>query len=150
MYKVMVNGTLRDATPEEVLEIEKRNNTGIVELKLQKNIEINEARQMANSTSFLHKGKEISSDSLSRSDIDGIANYITLFGGFPETFPMFWKCTDNSYLSLESIDDFKDMYASMAATGTANFSKSEKMKIALAAAKTAAEIEIITWENFNE
>jgi hypothetical protein len=148
MYKVMVDGITRNATPSEVLEIEARIFVSLEDAKVQKNTEINEQRQKANNTSFWHLGKEISSDALSRSDIDGVANHITLMGDFPLGFPMLWKCADNTHISLENVEAFKEMYSSMTSTGTSNFIKSESMKAALAVATTVDEVEAIVWDKF--
>nr|WP_314862059.1 DUF4376 domain-containing protein [uncultured Undibacterium sp.] len=115
-------------------------------IKAAKNLQINEWRSNANLTSFTHAGKRIACDALSRSDIEGVAGNISLLGAFPAGFPNAWKAMDNTYILLPTIAAFKDMYASMTAQGTINFGHSQDLKLALANAETAQEIDDIKWE----
>jgi hypothetical protein len=114
-------------------------------LKAAKNDQINAWRAEANLSTFPHAGKRIACDALSRSDIDGVANNIALAGGFPAGFPMAWKATDNTFIQLADVDAFKDMYASMTAQGTENFTHAQALKAQLAAAGTPEEVAAITW-----
>lgn len=114
-------------------------------LRAAKNEQINQWRAAANSSTFPYSGKEIACDSLSRSDIDGVANNIALSGGFPQDFPMAWKATDNTYIELADVDAFKAMYAAMTAQGTANFKHAQELKAQLASSTTAEEIAAIVW-----
>lgn len=118
---------------------------GFAALLLAKNTEIDNMRAAANASAFPYGGKMIASDALSRSDIDGVANHIALFGTFPEGFPGGWKATDKTMLPLPDIDAFRAMYAAMTEQGTANFNYSQELKVRLAAASTAEEIAAITW-----
>jgi hypothetical protein len=146
-YQIMDTGVMRDATPDEIAEIEARSNLGldIPALKATKNEQINAWRAAANLSTFPYNGKEIACDSLSRSDIDGVANNIGLSGGFPEGFPMAWKATDNTYIQLADVDAFKAMYAAMTAQGTVNFNHAQALKAELASATTAEEVAAIVW-----
>lgn len=114
-------------------------------VKAAKNTEINLWRAEANQTTFPHSGKLVSCDPLSRSDIDAVANHISLFGTFPSGFPGAWKAVDNSYIMLADVDAFKAMYTSMTTQGTTNFNHSQTLKGALAAATTPAQAAAITW-----
>jgi hypothetical protein len=114
-------------------------------LKAAKNEQINAWRAAANMSTFPHAGKQIACDALSRSDIDGVANNISLSGGFPAGFPMAWKATDNTFIELADVDAFKDMYTSMTAQGTENFNHAQALKALLAAAGTPEEIAAIEW-----
>lgn len=114
-------------------------------LKAAKNEQINAWRAAANQSTFPHEGKDIACDPLSRSDIDAVASGIALSGGFPTGFPMAWKATDNTFITLPDVDAFKAMYASMTARGTQNFQHSQALKALLAAADTQDEIESIAW-----
>jgi hypothetical protein len=145
-YKVLEDGVERDATEEEVAEIEARRAASIDPIKATKNEQINAWRASANLSTFPYNGKEIACDALSRSDIDGVANHIALFGTFPEGFPGAWKATDNTLIPMADIEAFKAMYAAMTAQGTANFSHSQELKAALAAATTQEEITAIVWQ----
>ncbi len=138
-----INGqtVVRDMTEEELAAYAPK----VEELRAAKNEEINSARAVANLSTFPHEGKRFACDSLSRSDIDGVANHIALFDSFPEGFPGGWKAVDNSMLPLADIDAFRAMYASMTAQGAENFNHSQELKAQLAAASTPEEIAAIQW-----
>lgn len=114
--------------------------------KAAKNNQINAWRATANQTTFPHAGKLVACDSLSRSDIDAVANSIALTGSFPAGFPGAWKATDNSYIPLPDVAAFKAMHSSMTLQGTINFGHSQTLKATLAAATTLAQVNAITWE----
>lgn len=131
----------RDETPEEKVA----RLPGFEILRLEKSAEIDEWRTRANISNFPHGGKLIACDALSRSDLDGVAHHIALFGGFPEGFPGGWKATDKTMLPLVDVDAFRAMYASMTAQGAENFNHSQELKATLAAASTPEEIAAIQW-----
>lgn len=105
-----------------------------------KNDEINKARAAANTSTFPWQDKMIACDALSRSDIDGIANYIALFGELPSNFPGAWKATDNTFIPITTAEAFKDMFNAMVAQGAANFIKSETLKGQMAAIVASEEL----------
>jgi hypothetical protein len=117
----------------------------LVALKAAKNEQINASRASANLSTFPHAGKQIACDALSRSDIDGVANNIALFGEFPDGFPGGWKATDNTMIPLVDVNAFRAMYASMTAQGTANFNHAQALKAQLAAASTPDDVDAIEW-----
>ncbi len=117
----------------------------LAQAKVEKNTQINLWRAAANQTTFPHNGKLIACDQLSRSDIDAVANHVSLFGTFPAGFPGAWKATDNSYVMLPNTDAFKAMYTSMTTQGTTNFNHSQDLKGGLAAATTLAQVQAISW-----
>lgn len=133
----------RDETPEETAA--RLPNLDV--LRAEKNAEIDNWRARANMSSFVHGDKRIACDQLSRSDIDGVASHIALFGAFPEGFPGGWKATDKTMLPLADVDAFRAMYHSMTAQGTENFNHSQELKAALAAASTPEEIAAIHWSS---
>jgi hypothetical protein len=114
-------------------------------LKAEKNEQINAWRAAANLSAFPHAGKQIACDALSRSDIDGVANNIALFGEFPGGFPGGWKATDNTMIPLADVDAFRAMFASMTAQGTENFNHAQALKAQLAVASTPEEVAAIEW-----
>lgn len=114
--------------------------------KALKNLQINHWRATANQTTFPHAGKLVACDALSRSDIDAVANSITLTGEFPVGFPGAWKATDNTYIMLPDVAAFKAMHASMTLQGTINFGRSQTLKADLAAATTLEQVNAIAWE----
>jgi len=113
--------------------------------KAAKNTQINLWRAEANQSTFPYQGKLIACDQLSRSDIDGVANSISLNGSFPTGFPNAWRCTDNSYIPLKTVAAFKAMYSAMTAQGSDNFAKAQALKTALAAATAQSEVDAIAW-----
>ncbi len=117
----------------------------ILELKSEKNAEINRSRATANSSSFTHGGKTFSCDALSRSDIDGVNGFVALNDALPPSFPGAWKATDNTLLHLSDVSAWKAFYGALVATGSANFAHSQQLKTALAEATTAEEVAAIVW-----
>ena len=111
-----------------------------------KNIEINLWRAEANNSNFQHLGKSIDCDELARSDINGVAGNISLMNEFPSGFPNVWKTTDNSYIKLATVEEFKAMYSSMTLQGTVNFGRSQDLKAELLRATTLAAVAAIKWE----
>jgi len=115
------------------------------ELKAAKNAEINLARAGANTSTFPHDGKTFACDALSRSDIDGVNGYVALYGALPPAFPGAWKAADNSYYPIADVAAWKAFYASMVATGTANFVHAQTLKAQLAEATTPEAVAAIVW-----
>lgn len=115
------------------------------ELKQLKNAQIDKWRGEANRTSFSFSDKQIAVDVLSRSDIDGIAAYVSLHNALPPSFPGSWKAMDNSYVPIPDVDTFKSMIAAMVVQGSANFTKSQQLKAQLEAATSDVEVEAIQW-----
>jgi hypothetical protein len=114
--------------------------------KAEANEAINQWRLKANQTSFPFNGKEIACDVLSRSDLDGMANYVNLFAEFPVGFANGWKCLDNTYIAFDDVQDFKDMYAAMVDTGNANFNRAQQLKQQLQQATTLKAVNSILGE----
>ena len=114
-------------------------------MKELKNSEINEARLSANFSTFPYSGKVFACDQLSRSDIDGTNGFVSLYGTLPPAWPGGWKAVDNTYISIATVQDWKDFYSSMFAQGNANFIHAQALKDKLQLAATAQEIQEITW-----
>jgi len=115
------------------------------ELKAAKNAEINAARLAANRAGFMFAGKLISTDELSRSDIDGTNGFVALTGAFPDGWPGVWKADDNSYVPITDLATWQAFYSAMVAQGAANFATSQALKAQLSDAETRAEVEAIVW-----
>lgn len=115
------------------------------ELKILKNIEINQARLMANQTTFTYQSKQIACDQLSRGDIDGVNGYVATRGTLPPNWVGGWKAVDNSIVPIQTVDAWNGFFDSMIAQGQANFAKSEGLKFQLAAAQTAEQVAAINW-----
>jgi len=117
----------------------------LAEVKELKNIEINQSRLAANLTTFTHSGKVFACDQLSRSDIDAVNGRVATRGALPNDWVGGWKAVDNTYIAIETIEQWNDFYDSMVAKGQANFAKSQSLKAQLAAAGTAEQVAAITW-----
>jgi len=118
----------------------------LASVRTEKNAEINAARLAANRSTFTHAGKEFACDELSRSDIDGVNGYVTLFGALPADWPGAWKAVDNSYAPIATLNDWKAFYASMVAAGNENFAHAQALKAQLGAATTIEQVQAIRWE----
>ena len=117
----------------------------LVDVKATANQRINASRLQANQTSFTYLGKDIAADSLSRSDIDGVNGEIGNTGAYPTGWPGGWKCMDNTYVSLATIQDWRDFYTAMVNQGSANFAHAQTLKAQIAVATTIAEVEAVQW-----
>ena len=115
------------------------------QLKMKKNLQINAARALANSSTFLHDTIAFSCDALSRSDIDGINGYVALNDALPPSFIGAWKAADNRLYPIADVAGWKALYGSMVAAGAANFAHSQALKQALEAAMTAEDVAAIVW-----
>lgn len=109
------------------------------------NRRINEDRLTANQAGFTYLDKHFSTDALSRSDIDGIANYVSLNNSLPVDWVGGWKAVDNTYLEITTVQEWKDFYAAMVSVGTANFVKAQALKAQIVAATSVEELEAIVW-----
>lgn len=117
----------------------------LAEVKTRKNAQINEWRLAANQSTFSYMDKTFACDVLSRSDIEGVANTINLKGTFPNGFPNAWKAVDNTYIPINTINDFGNFYQAMSAQGSTNFAHAQALKQTLANATTVEQVEAIAW-----
>lgn len=113
--------------------------------KDQKRGQINAARLAANRSGFTFAGKLISTDELSRSDIDGTNSNVVLNNAFPAGWPGAWKAEDNSFVPIPDLDTWRQFIAAMAAQGAANFATAQALKAQLDAAQTMAEVDAVAW-----
>lgn len=113
--------------------------------KLSKGVYINRARALANQTSFTYLGKQVACDALSRSDIDGVNGEVSLTGQLPANWPGGWKCMDNTYVAIADVATWVQFYQAMTAQGTANFSKAQQLKAAVASSTTIVEVDAVVW-----
>ena len=134
-----------DRHAQVVADAKARGAAKLDTLRAAKNDEINAERERRTFGTFGHEGKAISCDTLSRSDIDGINGCVALNGAFPAIWPGVWKCADNTYLEIATIDEWKAFYGSMVAAGSALYAHAQELKAQLATATTADEITAIHW-----
>lgn len=115
----------------------------IAVLKKNKNDQINQRRAIDNSATFIFQDKVIAVDAVSRSDIEAVAGYVSLFGVFPDGWIGKWKAVDNTFVSMTEVDEFKAMYKAMTDTGLKNFKDAQIRKALLASATTPEDIESV-------
>lgn len=113
------------------------------DLKAAKNAAINAARLRANQSHFTFAGKQIATDPLSRSDIDGAHGIIVATGALPPGWPGGWKAMDNTICQIPDVPTWLAFYGAMVAQCTANFAHAQALKAQLAAATTPAEVEAV-------
>lgn len=123
----------------------------IATLKTLKNSEINASRLEANYSAFEYNGKLIAVDQLSRSDIDGTNGIILSTGELPQPWPGGWKATDNTWLPITTVQEWKTFYGAMYQKGVINFVKAQTLKAALyqETCDTPEKIEAIKWSEDN-
>jgi len=110
--------------------------------------EINAARLAANQSFFMHQGKQVACDTLSRGDIDAVNGIVALTGGLPPGWIGGWKAIDNSIIVISSQPEWVMFYAAMVQQGTTHFTKAQGLKAQLEAAYLAgdrAAMEAIAW-----
>ena len=106
---------------------------------------VNAERLKANQAYFTHEGKQIAADALSRGDIDAINGEINNTGAFPGGWPGAWKCLDNTWLPVVTVESWKALYTSMVNQGTENFGHAQALKAQIEAATSQAEVEVVVW-----
>ncbi len=100
----------------------------------QKCEEINEMRKKADFSSFVYKGKEIACNPESRAYIDAvngeILGAIMVHGEprLPEEWDGQWKAVDNTYVVIDSVQEWKEFYSAMFNQGLLNFKKAQYLK----------------------
>lgn len=109
------------------------------------NERINLGRERANFHFFPFRGKRIACDRLSRSDIDGTSMYISQFGQFPPDWIGFWKAMDNTYVSLTTVEDWKEFIKAIFDQGQINFKHAQKLKTIMATTRDLAEMRALSW-----
>lgn len=132
----------REATEQEVAAAAQGLPT-LADLKAAKNAAINAARLKANQSNFTFAGKQIATDPLSRSDIDGAHGIIVATGTLPAGWPGGWKAADNTICQISDVPTWLAFYGAMVAQGTANFAHAQTLKAQLAAATTPEEVEAV-------
>lgn len=108
--------------------------------------EVNKWRAAANSGSFTFAGRPVSVDDLSMKDIVSTNGKVIRTGTLPAGFPGVWKAEDNTYIPIETVQDWYALYDAMYDQGLSNFMRSEQLKAYIDdPARTMQEILDLTW-----
>jgi len=110
-----------------------------------KNSIINLALITANQSGFTYGNSRIASDPLSRSHIDAVNGYVSVFNKLPKGWLGTWKTEAGTELSIPNAVAWKQLYGAMVNQIQANFVKAEQLKDTVAAATTIEEIEAVSW-----
>lgn len=113
------------------------------DLKLAKRAEINAARDAAEQGGFEYLGKTFDSDQVSCQRISMAAQAMAFA---PEESSIVWTCQDNTTISLNKTQ-LAGMVAALAMHSNTCHQKATALKAQIDAAKTAEELEKITWED---
>lgn len=113
------------------------------ELKEAKRAEINQARDKAEQGGFEYMGKVFDSDPISCQRISMAAQAIALA---PEGATITWTCQDNTTIDLAA-KDLARLVVAFANWSNTCHQKAATIKAQIEAAKTAEELEKITWDD---
>jgi hypothetical protein len=110
-----------------------------------KRAEIDSSRLAANQATFQIGNQLFRVDPLSRSDIDGVSDYVSLFGTLPPNWPGGWKDTEGGLYPITTVAQWQTFVQAMVVQGVEHFLHAESLKNAVAQAATNAEVEAISW-----
>lgn len=113
------------------------------ELKLIKREEINQARDAAEQGGFEYLGKTFDSDQISAQRISMAAQAMALA---PEGTTITWTCQDNTTIDLTA-QELVGLVVALAEWSNTCHQKATALKAQIDAAKTAEELEKITWSD---
>lgn len=113
------------------------------ELKLAKRAEINQARDAAEQGGFEYLGKTFDSDQISAQRISMAAQAMALA---PEGTTITWTCQDNTTIDLTA-QELVGLVVALAEWSNTCHQKATALKAQIDAAKTAEELEKITWSD---
>ncbi len=113
------------------------------ELKLAKRAEINRARDAAEQGGFEYLGKTFDSDQISAQRISMAAQAMALA---PEGTTITWTCQDNTTIDLTA-QELVGLVVALAEWSNTCHQKATALKAQIDAAKTAEELEKITWSD---
>lgn len=113
------------------------------ELKLAKRAEINQARDNAEQGGFEYMGKVFDSDQVSAQRISMAAQAMALA---PEGTTITWTCQDNTTIDLTA-QELVGLVVALAEWSNTCHQKATALKAQIDAAKTAEELEKITWSD---
>lgn len=113
------------------------------EIKAEKRAEINTARDAAEQGGFEYLGKTFDSDQISAQRISMAAQAMALA---PEGTTITWTCQDNTTIDLTA-QELVGLVVALAEWSNTCHQKATALKAQIDAAKTAEELEKITWSD---
>lgn len=131
--------------PNRATEADLSPEAALTKAKIDKNLQINAWRETANKTSFTFAGKQIAVDDLSTKDILFANAEINNRNALPADWVGGWKTLDNSFVSIPSVEVWRNFISAMYGQGVLNFAHSQQLKSQLSLATTLAEVEAIKW-----
>lgn len=103
-------------------------------------------KDKANET-FTHEGYLFASDLTAWRDITRTHGSVVATNTLPANWPGGWKKVDNTYFPIETVAEWMSFYAASVAAGTANFERSEALKlIANDENATVESLQAIHWD----
>lgn len=155
-YKRVVDNNYQPENMKKPFKIWKETDTEIIatwiddycepslnELKEAKRAEINAARDQAEQGGFEYMGKVFDSDQISAQRISMAAQAMALA---PEGTTITWTCQDNTTIDLTA-QELVGLVVALAEWSNTCHQKATALKAQIDAAKTAEELELITWED---
>lgn len=140
---VVKNKGRKFMSDEEKVWFEDYPKPSLDELKIAKRAEINQARDKTEQGGFEYLGKTFDSDQVSCQRISMAAQAMAFA---PEESSIVWTCQDNTTISLNKTQ-LAGMVAALAMHSNTCHQKATKLKEQVEAAKTAEELEKITWDD---
>ena len=113
------------------------------EIKAEKRAEINTARDAAEQGGFEYMGKSFDSDQVSAQRISMAAQAMAIA---PEGTTITWTCQDNTTIDLTA-QELVGLVIALATWSNTCHEKATALKAQIEAAKTAEELEKITWDD---
>lgn len=107
-----------------------------------KKLKISVDRRISDAAGFEFKGKLIASDVNSLTDLNVITNYVAVNGELPATLTE-WKAIDNTYVSVDGVDDWKELVSALSAHFHENFVLAQAKKEALVTVETQEQLDAV-------
>jgi hypothetical protein len=104
---------------------------------------IDEARLAANQDTFQIGALAFRVDPLSRSDIDGVSDYVALFDELPPNWPGAWRAADGSMYPITTVAEWRTFVEAMVVQGVQHFLHAEALKAAVLAAESNSAVEAV-------
>ena len=115
------------------------------EIKAAKSAEITRDRIATDSDRFVYQGLSIRTADKDIFDLLIADARISKGQGMPPNWPGGWKAIENSYVLINTVDEWNAFFIAMYDAGISNFNRSQQLKAQVSAATTAAEVTAIQW-----